>query len=175
MNILDGKSSKKKKLNVIQIDKTEAVNGLKTGLFSVRDRVNGRSNLWQSYQEVLNENNELTNMVRCRQCKRIDKYDSEKGVKMLGEHAKFCSALGKSRIDAFVEKKQIEITKEEKKCLAERAAEFCFKDMRPFSAINGAGIMQLLLAISALTAKYGRFSDEQLKKVLPCANTVCVK
>lgn len=173
--ILDRKSSKKKKLNVVQIDKTEAVIGLKAGIFSVRDRVNGRSHLWQSYQEVLNENKELTNLVQCRQCKRIDKYDSGKGLKMLGDHAKLCGALGNSRMDLFVEKKHIEITKEEKKCLAERTAEFCYRDMRPFSAINGAGLMQLLIAISAITAKYGRFSDDQLKKILPCANTVGFK
>lgn len=82
------KSAKKWKLNIVQIDKNEAVNGLKTGQFSVRDRANARSGLWKAYQEVYNENGHLTNMIRCRHCRQVDKYESEKGVKMLGIHAK---------------------------------------------------------------------------------------
>lgn len=145
---------------------------MKRGLFSVRDRENARSDLWKAYQQIVDQNGEVTNIVQCRQCKRFDKYESEKGVKNLSDHAKNCSALGHSRMDAFIERNQIEVTKDEKKTLAERAAEFCYKDMRPFTAISGTGLMQLLLTISALSAKYGKFSEEQLKKILPCANTV---
>lgn len=163
---------KKIKLNIVKINKNEAIEGIRAGLFSLRDRIDGRGELWNSYQEIINEKNELTNFIQCRRCKRIDEYESLKGTKNLSQHAKACSALGNCSLDSFVEKKNIEITKDEKTSLTGVVAEFCYRDMRPFAVVSGAGFIQLLATISCLTAKYGKFSAENLKKILPCANTV---
>lgn len=62
------KSAKKKKFNIVQIDKNQAVHGLRTGRFFVRDRESARSDLWLGYNEVIDENGELTNKIRCRRC-----------------------------------------------------------------------------------------------------------
>lgn len=52
------------------------------------------------------------------------------------------------------------------------ALEFCYKDIRPFTAVEGSGLIDLLVAVSKLSSKYGQFSADELKKNLPCRNTV---
>lgn len=52
------------------------------------------------------------------------------------------------------------------------AVKFCYKDMRPFVAIEGKGLNNLLEAVSTLSSKYGKLTAEEIQEILPVANTV---
>lgn len=145
---------------------------MKENVFKVTDNLKGSANFWRSYQVILDEKNEQTGFVKCKFCNRLDKYDTYKGTKDLKLHANQCNALTKTSSILTYAKKTVCITKEEKTQLTKAALQLCYKDIRPFTAIQGKGQMALLLAVSKLSSKYGQLSEEELKEFLPCANTV---
>lgn len=102
---------------------------------------------------------------------RFDEYDTVKGLKVLNSHAKSCNAFGMPKIDGYV-KREVKVTKSEKDELTKSAVKFCYMDMRPFIAVEGRGLMNLFEAVSTISAKYGKLTADQLKEMLPVANTV---
>lgn len=147
---------------------------LKEAIFTVKDNTNGTADYWRSYQLVIDKKRISTGYVRCRFCNRLDVYDTFKGTKTLKSHSSACNALSKTKSILSYVQKEISITKEEKNDVTLSALQFCYKDIRPFWAIQGEGLISLLLAISKLSSKYGTLSLEQLKKILPCPNTVSI-
>lgn len=145
---------------------------IKQEIFKVIDNAKGTAEYWRSYQLVVDTKGIATGFLRCRFCNRIDTYDSYKGCRPLKAHAVDCNALSKTTSIRSYIKKEISITKEEKTALSLSALEFCYKDIRPFLSIEGEGLRSLLLSVSKLSSKYGSFSEEQMKKFLPCSNTV---
>lgn len=155
--------------------KEEVIQQLNAKKFKLQDNVDGRSEYWRTYQLIVNEKGTPANQARCRICGRVDEYDTKKGTKHLGSHYKSCNALTTPPpINKSFPKKEICITRDEKSMLATTALEMCYKDIRPFSAIEGEGLISLLLAISKLTTKYGLLSEETLRKMLPCDRTVSI-
>lgn len=49
---------------------------------------------------------------------------------------------------------------------------FCSKDLRPFHAITGDGMAELLKAVSAVTLRHGLLNDDALQRLLPAPTTV---
>lgn len=121
---------------------------------------------------IVDEKNVPTNYVKCKFCNRIDEYDKVKGTKGLKTHTTLCNSLSAScSVKPFITK-DIILSKDEKTSLNMAALGYCYKDLRPFMAIEGEGLRSLLLAISKLSSKYGQFSEEQLNKYLLCPNSV---
>lgn len=146
---------------------------LKSETFHVTDN-NGKASFWKSYQNVRTKENTCTNYVRCRFCGRIDKYDTKGlGSKSLTNHAVQCNSISKP-IDSYLKRQNVVITTEEKKLLANAAASFCCMDIRPFHAIQGAGLNKLLVDFSAVVAKHGRLDAKEVQQMLPCPNTVFI-
>lgn len=170
LNLVNPKNKQAKKENLYS--KSEVEKNLNANIFTVQDSAKGTADYWRSYQQVVDMKGGLTGYVRCRFCNRIDVYDTYKGTKQLKAHAKECNALSKSASIRSYIQKDISITKEEKTALSLSVLQFCYMDIRPFFSIEGEGLKSLLLSISKLSSKYGTFSEEQMKKILPCANTV---
>lgn len=123
---------------------------------------NGRAPFWRTYRMVQNAEKKDTNYIQCR-CGRLDEYNTEKGTKNRSAHHLKCNALiNNPSIEKFLTKEK-QITNEEKTALSQSAAEFCFKDMRPFYAIEGHGLLKLLASVSTLSAKYGELDENQLR------------
>lgn len=165
------KKAKTDKYTVVS-SKADVEKKLKEKTFKVMKNAEGKADFWQSYQLIVDEKNKPTNYVQCKFCNRIDEYDTSKGIKGLKAHTARCNSLAaSSSMKSFIQK-DIILSKDEKASLNMATLEFCYKDIRPFTAINGEGLHSLLLAISKLSSKYGQFSEEQLNKHLLCANSV---
>lgn len=148
----------------------EAKVKLKEGQYVLRNG-HGKAEFWKVYKKLFTSDGKDTNCVQCQNCNRFDEYDTNKGLKTLNGHAKICNAIGAPKLDGFIQR-EIKLNKFEQDVLTKAAVKFCYKDMRPFVAVEGDGLRGLLEAVSAISAKYGRLSESQLKKVLPVANTV---
>lgn len=158
-------AKRRKKREVVTVSKADCAKMLKEKKFSVVE-YDGRAQFWTTYRMVQTEDKIDTNYVECRRC------GTQKGTKTISAHHLKCNALASCRSMENYVTKEKQITKEEKTALSHAAAEFCFKDLRPFYAIEGPGLLQLLASVSSLSAKYGVLDENQLKKFLPCANTV---
>lgn len=163
-------AKKRKTREVIVVSKAECIRMLDEKKFSTFE-YKGRAPFWQSYRMIQTSEKKDTNYVRCR-CGRIDEYAPEKGTKHLSGHHTSCNSLAKNAsMEKFVLKEKV-ITKEEKAELTHAVTEFCYKDMRPFYAVEGPGLMKVLEAVSTLSAKYGVLYEKHLRSFLPCPNTV---
>lgn len=141
-------------------------------IFKLDSNQQGTADFWKSYQMIVDEKGEPTNYVQCQYCHQIDPYDTNKGTKQLKRHAGDCnSKSANSSIKKFLHR-DIVLTKEEKSALNKAELEYCYKDLRPFSATKGEGFRSMLMAISKLSSKYGQFSEEQLDKHLLCPESV---
>lgn len=164
-------SKKKAKKTIEKVNRSEAKERLKNGEY-ILENGSGHAEFWKSYKRLVTKDGKDTNCVQCQQCLRFDEYDTEKGLKHLNNHFKNCGAFGGERkISTFV-KREVKITRSEKIEITNAAMKYCYKDMRPFSAVEGVGLNNLLEAVSALSAKYGKLTAEQIKEILPVANTV---
>lgn len=163
-------AKKKKKRDVVEVSREECVRMLKEKKFSA-DEYNGRASFWRIYRMVRNAEKKDTTWAQCR-CGRIDEYIPEKGTKHMSNHYSQCNVLEKNQsLDKFVTKEK-HITKEEKAALSQATADFCVRDIRPFHAIEGRGLLNLLASVSLLSAKYGVLDESQLQTFLPCRSTV---
>lgn len=115
--------------------------------------------------------NEIKHHVFCSVCKSVFRYDTAgSGTKNLKDHHRVCKP-GKA-LNRFVEKNKKNFTKSERDGMAEAAVRFCCKDLRPFYALYGEGLMDLLEEIVGICARHGKLSRESLEALLPCPNTV---
>lgn len=123
-------------------------------------------------REIVSEDNKLIeNFVCCEKCKAILDYDTKKGTKKIKNHMANCK---QRKIDSFVQKRNINFSKDEKDAVIEAAMKFCYKDIRPFHAVKGDGLIDLLVQINAVSTKYGRLSRDEIEKYMPVPNTVCI-
>lgn len=140
--------------------------------FSVRDNP-GKGNFWKSYQNIITKDGIPTNFVKCKFCNRIDKYDTKTlGSKSLTAHSQKCSSVVRP-IDAFVKRRNIQITADEKKAIIQAVVLFCCIDLRPFTTVQCVGFIQFLVVFSSIVARYGQLNQEEIGNILPCPNTVC--
>lgn len=163
-------NNKRKKKEIVNVNRMEAKQKLKEGEYILRDG-QGKADFWKVYKKLFTSDGKDTNCVQCQNCCRFDEYDTNKGLKTMNVHAKMCNAFGVQKLDAFIQR-EIKLNTSEKDELIKAAVKFCYKDMRPFVAVEGEGLRSLLEAISTISAKYGRLSGYQLKEMLPVANTV---
>lgn len=152
------------------MDRSEAKVKLENGDYILRNG-QGKADFWKAYQKLFTKEGIETDCVRCQHCGRFDEYDTSKGLKKLTNHVKVCKAFGVPTLDNYIQR-DIRLSKGEKDELTNAAVKFCYKDMRPSIAIEGKGLCNLLEVVSAISAKYGKLNSEQLKGMLPVANTV---
>lgn len=131
-----------------------------------------KADYWETMRAIFDETKrEVKSHVFCSVCKCVFKYDTVgNGTKNLKEHYKICKA-GKT-LNRFVEKHKKNFTKIEKEKIAQAAVRFCTKDLRPFYALYGNGLMDLMEEVVNVCAPHGKLSRESLQALLPCPNTV---
>lgn len=163
-------AKRKKKRDIVEVSEEYCIRMLKEKKFSTVE-YNGRAPFWRIYRLVLTEEKKQTNWAQCR-CGKMDVYMPENGTKKLSGHYSKCNVLvNNGTLEKYVTKEK-QISKEEKAALSHAAADFCVADMRPFYAIEGAGLLKLLASVSLLSAKYGVLTENHLRSFLPCPNTV---
>lgn len=133
-------------------------------------RFNREGSYWETFREIFDEDDlQVAGYICCSVCKRVFLYETcGNGTKSIGIHYK---KFGLCTLDSFT-KRIVTFSTTEKKRILEAAVKFCCKDLRPFFAIYGEGLLDFTEEIVATCSKYGNVSRESLKALLPCPNSV---
>lgn len=131
-----------------------------------------KSVIWTICDEIFDESNQkLTSAVFCTKCKTVFKYNSRSiGTTTIKNHG-CLDEPNQTKIDGFgITKKTIAQTDKSK--MKDSAVAFVGKDLRPFEALNGAGLFELSKTLISVGAKYGNLSDDDIRALIPSPSTV---
>lgn len=136
------------------------------GIFHTEPRKKkSTSEIWRYIHEVYSENQRVVDAYYCIDCQTvIYNANSDGNTNKFRRHT--CM---KKTADNKI---KILIRKETKNELKEAAAKFIVKDIRPFLAIEGEGIFDLLLAVMKFGQRNPKATNEHLLEALPSRNTV---
>lgn len=134
-----------------------------------------RSVAWTKFHQIFDETNGssvlVKNWVKCIKCESFVKYNGETTSKLL---AHICSDQ-RNQITNFIhsnEPKDIAFSADDIKSIRDASSKFIVKDVRPYYAIEGEGLICLLMAVLALAKKYPRLDEKNLIRILPSRNTL---
>lgn len=150
---------------------------LDTKEFTTRKRVGSRysSSNWNTFHEIVSHDcSVIPNFVVCTNCKKLQRYEPEKGTNNLTRHAQACTKPNNT-IKKFFGKRTISLDRADKTSMLNAAKRFCYFDLRPFTALKGDGLIELLHTVSAITSRHGILTKEQIKEIVPVLTTVSVK
>lgn len=143
---------------------------LKSKEFTTRKRVGSMysSSNWSLFHEIVtNEELVVSNFVYCTNCNLIKTYSSINGTNNLTRHMKSCKKENNTIKNHF-SKKNLKIVQRDKDQVLQASKRFCYKDLRPFVAIEGDGLIELLHAVSAVTLRQGLLSIDDIKSHSKC-------
>lgn len=119
---------------------------LKSDLFKTRERTGlaYRSKNWSMFKEIVSdEGNLVSNFVYCTNCTKVISYNPSNGTTNLNRHRTACSKKPTGSILKYMER-SINFLPKDKAGILDGAKKFCYQDLRPFSAIEGNGLIKLL-------------------------------
>lgn len=131
--------------------------------------------LWKSFDLIFcaNTNNKIPGFFVCKKCKKVFRYNTKNGTSNPLQHFKQRHDSSQENLDNFVEKKRsFSMTSSERDRLIRASVQYVTKDIRPYKAIEGEGMIDLLHTIWNLGEKYGSVARNELTEILPCATTV---
>lgn len=130
-----------------------------------------RSPVWEDFKRLLDveENIVVNNFALCFHCKGFIAFNGKTTSQLLAHKAKCTSnPLSMDQLeDSRIIFKQAELAE-----LRDAAAKFVVKDFRPFYALEGDGLIDLLYAIIQLALRYQKMTRSDIKKCLPSRNTI---
>lgn len=128
------------------------------------------SRVWLDFRRILlrESNKVVENYVWCTHCRTATPYYGSTTTRLL-EHRKKCTERPQDENDA---KPKINFTLDELSGLREAAARFVVKDIQPFYAINGKGLLDLCYESVKLGWRHAQMSKADLAAALPCPNTI---
>lgn len=150
---------------------------LDTKEFKTRKRVGFRysSSNWNTFHEIVSHDcSVIPNYVICTNCKKIQRYEPQKGTNNLTRHAQACTKPNYT-LKKFFGKRTISLDKVDKTSMLNAAKRFCYNDLRPFTALEGDGLIELLHTVSTITARHGIVTKEQIREIVPVSTTVSIK
>lgn len=128
--------------------------------------------LWKTYDRIFTKNEEeVLGFVFCRNCRRVSKYDSKKGISNLNDHSDKCNQQPRRTLRAYVTRTN-SIGHDDKKMLCVAAIAASVKDTRPFNLTEGSGVSDLIHFAWNMGARLGAISKEELLRTLPDPTTV---
>lgn len=158
----------------MHLERTDIEAKLKLNLFKTRERTGlaYRSTNWSLFKEIVtDEGNLVSNFVYCTNCAKVISYNTVKGTNNLNRHRNACSKKPTGTIQNYMVR-PINFLPKDKAGVLDAAKKFCYQDLRPFSAIEGNGLIKLLHEVSSVTNRYGLLSEDQIRLLLPCRTTV---
>lgn len=130
--------------------------------------------LWNSFDQIFccDTNVLIPEVVACKTCKKVLRYQTKNGSSNALSHAEKHIAM-KNTIETFLIKpKGLNLLSGDKDRLMQSFVQFVTKDIRPYQAVEGEGMLDLLNTIWNLGARYGAATKEEIIEVLPSAVTV---
>lgn len=128
------------------------------------------SHVWDYMYEIYENDSKVDNVFFCTNCHKVIYNGNGQGnTNDFLRH--ICHA-----IDQNNQRKSI-VHAEDKKSIKEAAVSFVAKDLRPYSAIEGEGLLDLCGAVMKFGKTYKTATINDLHKVMPSRNTVrsCIK
>lgn len=163
-------------MDIIQnVETLESVNiKLRSGIFiSKPPTTKKRAAVWAHLSEIFQSetNEQIIGYVMCTMCRKVMRYNSKTlGTNHLTNHVK-SHDNGSHSMDEFVKKRK-ELGRAEKEIILKSCVNFVGADLRPYSAINGNGLIDLLQTFMKLGSIYGTLESSQIKELLPSIQTV---
>jgi hypothetical protein len=119
--------------------------------FSCQEK-SGKSDVWQNFEEIINNEKQYTGYIICKNCLDIYKYDYKKtGSSSLRRHK--CEKDEKqSKITSYWEKKTFPIVAKE--ITIKKITNFVCKDLHPFEIILGSGFREFSQEMINIGATY---------------------
>lgn len=132
-----------------------------------------KSPIWSVCDEIFDENNEkISTAVYCVKCQTVFKYDvRSNGTSQILKHGCLSDPTSQ-KITGFGVTKDVTISSTDKQKVKDSAVAFVSKDLRPFEALNGRGLFELIQMCILIGAKYGILDEEQVKSLIPSPVTV---
>lgn len=119
---------------------------IQDGIYTVGEKSSTRisATYWKTMRAIFDESKkEVKKYVFCSVCKSVLTYDTAgSGTKNIKDHHQACQP-GKT-FGRFIQKHKTNFSINEKERMSEAAVRFCCKDLRPFYALYGEGLMDLL-------------------------------
>lgn len=132
-----------------------------------------KSPIWSVCEVIFDEDqNQVPNVVYCFKCTVVFKYNTRSnGTTQILNHG-CLKDPNSTTITAYGVPKNITVSSNDKQKIKDSAVAFVSKDLRPFEALNGTGLFEMLLTCIQIGAKYGVLDETQLKALVPSPTTV---
>lgn len=153
----------------------ESVNTkLRSGIFINKPpKIKKRAAIWADLNEIFRSetDEQIKGYVMCTKCRKVMRYNSKTlGTNHLTNHLKSHDS-GSHSMDEFVKKRK-NLGQADKEMILKSCINFVGTDLRPYSAINGNGLIVLLQTFMKLGSIYGTLEISQIKELLPSIQTI---
>lgn len=118
----------------------------------------------------IENNNDIPGWFLCTLCHEPVENKFFGTTNLFIRHKKYCYAIGKKSIDGKINPTQI--SEKHISALKEGSVRYKCEDLRPYTAIEGNGLFQLVTAAAELGKSYPMITAEDIKRVLPGRKTV---
>ena len=152
------------------------------GVIEDRESKRLKSDVWNHFDKVHDENGERIDFVQCKNCKAVLSYSSRKtGTSTLARHTTRCEGSDESGLPLpgpdqpsvatffTARPKVMPLTQKVKQNVTKKCVYFCCKDIRPFNIVNGDGFVELAQELIYVGATYGNVA---VSSVMPCNVTI---
>lgn len=152
---------------------------IRDGIFKTRNKLyegqskRYKSKIWTVCDEILDDaGNVVKYAIHCKKCDKVFKYDSKSvGTSTILYHGCLSDSNTQPRLDGFATTTKT-IAAIDKTKVKEGAVSFVSKDLRPFEAISGIGLFNLIRICVFIGAKYGNLAEDEIRALLPSPHTV---
>lgn len=151
-------------------------NYVNTGVFETKEKNNGNkkrmSNVWEIFHLIFikESGRQVPSVNWCTSCREVVfNLAHDGGTNYLRRHKCHKS----HQITSYMPpKKKQKLNETYDNLLRNACVDFVAKDIRPFKAIEGSGLKELLGAVSEITKKYPMITKDDLNRFLPTERTV---
>lgn len=134
-----------------------------------RRKTEKKSEAWEIFNEIIDKSNlkVVSNFVMCSQCCRFQEYNGETTSNLIRHK---CVERQRT-LDSFINKKT-KIIQEDLNKVKGACVKFIAKDLRPYNAMEGDGLFDLLKCMINIGKIYPMISESEMNNLIPCRNTV---
>lgn len=161
--------------SLVQYSSDTIAENIRLGKFiNVQPITKKRSAIWTYLNEVFDPETktQVKGFVVCTICKKVIRYNSKSlGTNHISNHLKTHADGRYHSMDEFVKKRR-ELTRADKTDVLNASVKFICTDLRPYNAILGDDLANLLQVFMKLGAIYGSLELDQIKEILPSPQTI---
>ncbi|CAG0886393.1 unnamed protein product, partial [Cyprideis torosa] len=128
------------------------------------------SEVLSGFRNVKHVCGEMLPGIQCTRCKAVYKYNKRSSSTVhLKKHQEKCIPPNQLSMDGFLKRSRTILPRTEREGVVKSLAAMCYKDLRPFSSVEGRGFADVCRAMISIGARFGQVSPED---ILPSRKTV---